>query len=171
MKKHHLHLIIFGVSGSGKTSIGKMLAEELNAEFIEGDDFHPETNIEKMRNGHPLTDADRLPWLHILETEIHRKIKENKEFVLSCSALKLEYREILRKAGNVIFLFLDVPESVVANRLLTRKGHFMPMSLLHSQIETLERPQQKENDVMVIDASQPPQKVLLDILFSLSKIS
>jgi gluconokinase len=168
LKNRNLYLVIFGVSGSGKTLMGKMLAKNLGIEFIEGDDFHSLANVEKMKSGHPLTDADRMPWLHILKNEIQKRITNNKDFVLSCSALKIEYRDILRKAGNIRFLFLNVSENVVSGRLMHRKAHFMPPSLLHSQIETLERPQKTEKDIIVVNASQSPQKVLDDILAGLS---
>lgn len=156
--------MVFGVSGSGKTLIGKILAERLRIEFIEGDDFHPDANIAKMKSGHPLVDADRMPWLNILEKKIAQKASNSQSFVMSCSALKIRYRDVLRKGGNIIFLFLNVAEKVVAERLNNRKHHFMPAALLHSQIETLEYPQENERDIIEIDASQTPEKIVEDIL-------
>ena len=166
MEKTQYYLIVFGVSGSGKTSIGKMLAKHLDVAFIEGDDLHPQVNIDKMKNGIALNDADRLPWLNIIKEQIAKKIKEQKNFVLSCSALKVSYRDVLRKAGNIKFLFLKVSEKEVSNRLEHREGHFMPISLLHSQMETLEI-SPYENDVIIIDASKKPEGVFEDCILKL----
>jgi gluconokinase len=168
MEKNQNYLIVFGVSGSGKTSVGEMLAAKLKIDFIEGDDLHPKSNIDKMKNGFALTDADRLPWLSIIKEKISEKIKNQESFILSCSALKVSYRNILREAGNIKFLFLKVDEKEVSKRLENRKGHFMPSSLLHSQMETLEIPSIKEKDVIIIDASKQPQDVLKECLTKLS---
>ena len=163
------YLIVIGISGSGKTSISKMLAAQLKIDFIEGDDLHPQENIDKMKNGIALTDADRLPWLSIIKEKLLTKIIRQENFVLSCSALKVSYRDILREAGNIKFLFLKVGEEEVSERLEHRKGHFMPKSLIHSQIETLEIPSNKEKDIIIIDASKQPQDVLKECVQSLNK--
>ena len=163
MEEKQYYLVVFGVAGSGKTSIGKMLAEQLNIEFIEGDDLHPQQNIYKLKNGIALNDADRLPWLNIIKEKISTKIKKKEGFVLSCSALKVDYRDLLREAGNIRFLFLKVAENEVAERLAHREGHFMPSSLMHSQIETLENPSQ-EADVIFIDANKRPEMVVNDCI-------
>ncbi len=164
MKTSELYIIVFGVSGCGKTLIGKLLAEKLDISFIEGDDLHPVKNITKMKNGDHLTDADRMPWLAFIEKEIKARIDAKKGFVLSCSALKVNYRTILRKAGKVRFLFLNVDEKKLQQRLLNRKGHFMPASLLDSQMNTLELPQPNESDILFLDAGQSPEKIITDIL-------
>ncbi len=169
MEKNQNYLIVFGVSGSGKTSVGEMLAAKLKIDFIEGDDLHPKSNIDKMKNDIALTDADRLPWLSIIKEKISEKIKNQESFILSCSALKVSYRNILREAGNIKFLFLKVDEKEVSKRLENRKDHFMPSSLLHSQMETLEIPSIKEKDVIIIDASKQPQDVLKECLQALNK--
>jgi gluconokinase len=158
------YLIVIGISGSGKTSISKMLAAQLNIDFIEGDDLHPQENIDKMKNGIALTDADRLPWLSIIKKKIATKIIKQESFVLSCSALKVSYRDILREAGDIKFLFLKVDEKEVSQRLEHREGHFMPKSLIHSQIETLESPKENENDILIIDASKNTSEVLEECL-------
>ncbi|MBC7653412.1 MAG: gluconokinase [Oligoflexus sp.] len=163
MENAEYYLIIIGVSGSGKTSIGKMLAQQLDVEFIEGDDLHPQANIDKMKNSIALNDEDRLPWLNIIKEKISTRIKEQEGFVLSCSALKVDYRDLLREAGNIRFLFLKVAENEVAERLAHREGHFMPSSLMHSQIETLENPSQ-EADVIFIDANKRPEMVMNDCI-------
>lgn len=164
MEKNQNYLIVFGVSGSGKTSVGEMLAAKLKIDFIEGDDLHPKSNIDKMKNGIALTDADRLPWLSIIKEKLLTKIIRQENFVLSCSALKVSYRDILREAGNIKFLFLKVGEEEVAERLENREGHFMPKSLIHSQIETLESPKENENDILIIDASKNASEVLEECL-------
>lgn len=164
LESQRYYFVIFGVSGSGKSSIGEMLAKKLNIEFIEGDDFHPKENVEKMKAGHPLTDADRAPWLSILQQKIATQIDANQGFVLSCSALKVKYRNELRKAEGIQFLFLDVAERVAAERLRNRKNHFMPAALLNSQIQLLERPKQEENDVILIDASKQKHAIVEDIM-------
>lgn len=168
MEEKQYYLVVFGVAGSGKTSIGKMLAEQLNIEFIEGDDLHPQHNIDKMKNGIALKNADRLPWLNIIKEKISTKIKKQEGFVLSCSALKVSYRNILREAGNVKFLFLKVDENEVADRLKLRKWHFMPNSLLHSQLQTLEEPK-NEVDVETINGAKKMQMVLDDCLDIIKK--
>ncbi|WP_442795401.1 gluconokinase [Pelobium manganitolerans] len=158
------YFVIFGISGSGKTLIGQMLAQRLGIDFIEGDDYHPQANINKMKSGHALNDQDRAPWLKLLEQEIELRVKAKKPFVLSCSALRLVYRDALRKGGAIRFLFLDVAEDVVAERLKLRTGHFMPASLLHSQSLTLEKPTSKETDVVFINAAQKPGDVVAEII-------
>lgn len=165
MENKGAHIVVFGISGSGKTHISTLLAETLKIEFLEGDDFHPNENVEKMKRGHPLTDADRLPWLQLLKSEIRGRIIKNEGFVLSCSALKAKYRDILREAGSLNFVFLEIEEKIVLERLQNRKNHFMPAFLLRSQIETLEAPLENERDIVRLDASQAPEKIIDAILF------
>ena len=135
-------LVIMGVSGSGKSTIGKLLAERLSLRFFDGDDFHSEKNVQKMSLGQPLTDHDREDWLASLAELIFAE----KPIVLACSALKKEYREYLSRSDiSLRFIFLDIPYEVARKRLASREGHFMPVSLLDSQFETLQRPRNAIN--------------------------
>ena len=138
-------VIIFGVSGAGKTTVGRLLARELGWRFIEADDFHPAANIEKMRSGHPLTDKDRWPWLEELRQQIERSFSAGENAVLACSALKRAYRERLRVSDEVKFVFLRGDYAVVEKQLHSRHGHFMDANLLQSQFDDLEEPQPDEN--------------------------
>ena len=134
-------IIIMGVSGSGKTTLGRALAETLSWHFIEGDDFHPPGNVDKMRRGQQLTDADRRPWLAALNAVLRKHMADREGAVLACSALKKAYREQL-SAGldDPRFVVLCGDPTVIRQRLTERAGHFMPASLLDSQIEALEPP-------------------------------
>jgi gluconokinase len=118
-------VIVFGVSGAGKTTIGKLLAEELGWQFYEADDFHPRANIEKMRSGLPLTDEDRWPWLERLREQIMRSLAAKENAVLACSALKRMYREHLRVSGDMKFVFLRGDYALIERQLRRRRGHFM----------------------------------------------
>jgi gluconokinase len=131
-------VIVFGVSGAGKTTIGKLLAEELSWQFYEADDFHPDANIEKMRRGRPLTDEDRWPWLERLREQITRSLAAKDNAVLACSALKHTYRERLRVSDDVKFVFLRGDYALIENQLRCRRGHFMNPALLRSQFADLE---------------------------------
>jgi gluconokinase len=132
-------LVIMGVSGSGKSTVAKQLAERLGWPMAEGDDFHPRANVEKMRSGHPLDDEDRWPWLRSIADWIGRHEAAGQSAVVTCSALKRAYRDLLG-AGHpsVRFVYLDVPRDVLEERLGGRQGHYMPASLLDSQLGTLE---------------------------------
>jgi len=147
-------LIVMGVSGSGKSTIASTLAERLDWAFEDGDKFHPESNVAKMRAGHPLTDEDRWPWLEAIADEIGRVCKAGGHVVIACSALKRVYRDVLlRGRDDVCFVFLDGSQALIADRLSRRKGHFMPPGLLDSQFRTLEPPQADERPITVsIDA-------------------
>ena len=150
-------LIITGVSGSGKTTIGKLLAQKLNWPFYEGDDFHPAANVEKMRSGQALNDEDRLPWLQSLRKLIERLIAERKSAVITCSALKESYRKILSDGLNEVgFVYLKANYEQIYPRMMVRHGHFMPPELLKSQFEALEPP----DDALVVDATQPPDVIV-----------
>ncbi|WP_017663490.1 gluconokinase [Baaleninema simplex] len=134
--------IVMGVSGAGKTSVGRQLARRLNVEFIEGDEFHPPENVDKMRNGVPLTDRDRDPWLWALRDKIDDVRQQGNSAVVACSALKAKYREILEPGeATVTWIFLDPERSLLQQRLAQRQGHFMTARLLESQFEALEKPQ------------------------------
>jgi gluconokinase len=148
-------LIVMGVSGSGKSTIGERLAERLAWSYEDGDKFHPASNVAKMSAGHPLTDTDRWPWLMAIADEIDRVCRDGQHAVIACSALKRAYRDVLVHGRNdVRIVFLNGTQELIANRLAQRKGHFMPPGLLESQFETLEPPDTSENPVTVsIDAS------------------
>ena len=149
--------IVMGVSGSGKTTVGKLLAQSLNWDFSDADDFHPSANIEKMSRGIPLEDADRLPWLLQLQAAIDRWLLENKNVVLACSALKASYREMLcRDQQPMKIVYLKGSFHLLATRLKTRENHYMKADLLLSQLDTLEEPE----DAIIIDASQPLELIV-----------
>lgn len=144
-----------GVSGTGKTSIGKRLAATLGAQFLEGDSYHPETNIAKMSAGTPLTDEDRAPWLETLARTVRAYDDEAVSTVLSCSALRRAYREVLRSAipsNRMVFVHLHAPFQVLDERMSHRQGHFMPPKLLRSQFDTLE-PLEADEVGIVLDVS------------------
>jgi gluconokinase len=135
-------IILMGVSGVGKTAVGKRLAEALGWRFLEGDDFHPLANVAKMAAGIPLTDEDRAPWLERLRELIAEALARGEDAVLACSALKRSYRQLLTvDPSRVRWVYLWAPREVIASRLARRTGHFMPLALLGSQLEALEVPE------------------------------
>lgn len=146
-----------GVSGCGKTSVGKLLASHLGCHFVEGDSRHPTTNIAKMTAGLALNDEDRWPWLKTLGDELAAA----EDIVISCSALKRSYRDLLRAAAGrpVSFVFLQGDRSTLAARMSGRKGHYMPLGLLDSQLATLELPVE-ERDVVAIEVDQPLERIV-----------
>jgi gluconokinase len=155
-------VIVFGVSGAGKTTIGKLLAQQLGWRFYEADDFHPRASIEKMRSGRPLTDEDRWPWLERLREQITRSITAKDNAVLACSALKRAYRDRLRVNDDVTFVFLRGDYALIAEQLRHRRGHFMNPELLRSQFADLEQPESDE-DVLTIELGRTPQELVEDI--------
>jgi gluconokinase len=140
-------VVVMGVSGAGKTTVGEALARALGWPFVEADELHPAANVDKMRRGEPLDDADRAPWL----AAVAARMRALDDGVVACSALRERYRAALRVRPDVRFAFLDVPRDVLAERLAQRRGHFMPPSLLPSQLATLERP----DDALVVDGTEP----------------
>ncbi len=148
-------LVLMGVSGSGKSTIAEALAERIGWRCEDGDKFHPESNVAKMSAGHPLTDEDRWPWLKAIADEIDRLCGKGQRAVVACSALKRAYRDVLvHGRADVRIVFLDGTQELIAARLASRKGHFMPAGLLDSQFRTLQRPVPTEHSVTVsIDAS------------------
>ncbi|WP_029404559.1 gluconokinase, GntK/IdnK-type [Stutzerimonas stutzeri] len=153
-----------GVSGSGKTETSHAVADALGYRHIEADHFHPEENVARMRAGTPLSDADRVEWLQKLVVEMQRAIDEDVSFVLACSALKRRYRELLRDAvPGLCFAHLSIDYDTAVQRVGGRAGHFMPISLVDSQFATLESPA-GEPHVLVVDASQPREQVLDEIV-------
>jgi gluconokinase len=155
-------LIIFGVSGAGKTTIGELLARELSWRFLEADDFHPAANIEKMRSGRPLTDEDRWPWLERLREQIKMCLTAGENAVLACSALKRAYRQHLRIGGDVKLVFLRGDYQLISEQLRHRHGHFMNPGLLRSQFDDLEEPQPDEH-VLTIELGRTPQELVDEI--------
>ena len=152
--------IMMGVSSSGKTLIGQMLADILELPFYDGDDFHPAENLEKMKNGQPLNDSDRLPWLQALRRNMVQW-EQNGGAVLACSALKKSYRNILSPPEiDVQFIFLKGSQTVIKKRMQQRKNHFMPPELLDSQFDALEEPQQ----AITVQINQKPGQILEEII-------
>ncbi|MDB5655616.1 MAG: carbohydrate kinase, thermoresistant glucokinase family [Tardiphaga sp.] len=148
-------LVVMGVSGSGKSTIAQALAERLGWAFEDGDDFHPAANVAKMSAGRPLTDDDRWPWLRAIAAEIDRSSRNGGRIVIACSALKRAYRDVLvHGRDDIRIVYLDGSRELIAERMKSRKGHFMPTGLLDSQFATLQPPGSDENPIVVsIDAS------------------
>lgn len=152
-------IVVMGVSGSGKTTIGIRLAEQLGWEFADADDYHPAANVEKMRNGIPLTDADRGPWLEELRSLIEDWLRKGHSAIVACSALKQAYREKLQVNQEVRIVYLKVSPELLSQRLLERHGHYMKKQMLESQLATLEEPM----DAITMNAIGTPEKIVQDI--------
>ncbi len=149
-------IVVMGVSGSGKTRVGAALAKAIGARFVEGDSYHPAQNIERMASGKPLRDEDRWGWLDAIGVEIASTERDGGRLVVACSALKRLYRDRLRRASRrILFVYLEVGRDVAAGRVASRKGHFMPASLIDSQFAALEPPAAGEA-ALTLDASQSP---------------
>nr|WP_242010728.1 gluconokinase [Acetobacter musti] len=162
-------VVVMGVSGSGKTTVSVGLHNLLGWPFKEGDSLHPPANVEKMAAGIPLTDADRWPWLDKCRAWIDACAASGTGGILSCSALKRVYRDRLRSGGtDITFLFLRVPHDILAHRLVRRKDHYMPASLLDSQLETLEMPGRDEHAV-VLDVCETPAEEIAHALEALKE--
>lgn len=159
--------IVCGVSGSGKTTIGKKFAEIVNCFFFDADDFHPQENIDKMKNQIPLEDEDRAEWLEILSNKLADWEKEYDNVVLACSALKEKYRRKLVQniENNVVFIYLKVDLETVSKRLSARENHFFPVGLLQSQFDILE----ETNEFIEIDAKQEIDVICDEIIGRVSK--
>lgn len=149
-----------GVAGSGKSLIGASLAKALGVEFVEGDEYHSPANVERMSSGIPLTDEDRASWLSALAARIRQARKDGKGLVMSCSALKRSYRDVLRaEAGELQFIYLRGPRPVIVERIAKRRGHFMPPALLDSQFDALQVPSPDEQ-AWVCDIAQSPEDIV-----------
>ncbi|WP_164017786.1 gluconokinase [Pyxidicoccus trucidator] len=150
-------VIVMGVSGAGKTTVGRALGKSLGWRFVDADDLHPKANVVKMAAGVPLTDEDRWPWLQVLREVVAEALERGEDLVLVCSALKSSYRALLEvDPSRMRWVYLDAPREVLARRLSQRHGHFMPPSLLDSQLATLEVPE----DALRVDVSPPPDVVV-----------
>lgn len=156
--------VVMGVAGSGKSLIGGALAHALDVEFVDGDDFHSAKNIEKMAAGIPLTDDDRASWLRALALRLRAARDAGKGIVIACSALKRSYRDIFRaQAPAVRFVYLTGTKDLLGARLTKRGGHFMPVSMLDSQLATLEEPSPDE-DAWVVDIGMSPGEIVRDLV-------
>ena len=163
-------VIICGVAGAGKTTIGELLAQELHWRFYDGDDFHPPANVDKMNRGIPLTDEDRQPWLESLRETIGRSLAANENAVLACSALKKKYRELLHLSADVKFVFLHGSRAQIVEQLKQRRGHFMNAALLDSQFADLEEPTPSEN-MLMLELGDSPRELVEKIKASLRERS
>lgn len=157
-------IVVMGVSGSGKTSVGQTLASSLGWPFFDGDDFHPSANIEKMANGIPLTDQDRFPWLQDLQQLVHRHLEQDQSLVLACSALKARYRAILRENNTSLrFVYLRGSFETIAERMQHRDDHYMKVGMLQSQFASLEEP----DDALCVSIEPPVEMIVREIIQSL----
>ncbi len=153
-----VHLVVMGVSGSGKSTVAQALKQRLGWKYAEGDDFHPAANVEKMADGQALTDEDRWPWLHSLAQWTREQDEQGRSTVLACSALRRAYRDILRGGGEgTAFVHVHGDTDLLRQRMQSRE-HFMPASLLKSQLDTLE-PLQSEEVGAVFDIAEPPERI------------
>jgi gluconokinase len=153
-------LLVMGVTGSGKSTVGRILAERLGWVYLEADDFHSASNKERMRHGVPLTEADRQPWLDAIHTELQKQYAEGKNVVLACSALREEYRAKLMAGLNVKLIYLRGLRKLIAGRLRQRTDHFAGESILDDQFAVLEEPHKS----LVVDIAQTPEQIVEEIL-------
>jgi gluconokinase len=161
-------VIVMGVSGSGKSTVGGLLASHLRWEFEDADWFHPASNVEKMHNGVPLTDEDRGPWLGAVAAWIDMTRRSGGHGVIACSALKCRYRDVLiGDRADVRLVYLKGDEALIARRIATRHEHFMPRSLLHSQYDALEEPGPEENPI-IVSIEPVPREIVAQVLSALS---
>jgi gluconokinase len=159
-------VIVMGTTGSGKTTIGSLLAKSMGWEFVDADDFHPPSNVEKMKHGIPLTDADREPWLKALHDKIVEWTAEKRSVVLACSALRQSYRDELRASSDVKFVYLKGSYQLFSERVRARKGHFAKQDLLASQFATLEEP----TDAVIVDAAASPEQIVSEVRRKLGSV-
>lgn len=150
-------LVIFGVTGTGKTRVGSALAEALGWKFIDADDYHDEANLAKLNQGIPLNDEDRWPWLARLRAVIEQHVTQGRSAVVACSALKRVYREYLSIGFEVVLVYLKAESKVLEERLRRRRGHFMNPTLLKTQLETLEEPL---DDTLAVDTARAPAEIV-----------
>lgn len=153
-------IVVMGVSGSGKTTVGTMLAKAMGCAFLEGDSLHSKENIDKMSHGIPLTDADRAPWLTAIHVRILAAFERRLDLVVGCSALKRQYRNLLAKSVTIAWVYLKGSPELIRARLRKRPNHFMKADLLESQFDALDEP----GDALVVDISEPPNVIVEQIL-------
>jgi gluconokinase len=158
-------IVIMGVSGSGKTTIGTMLADALHCSFLEGDSLHSKANIEKMSHGIPLSDCDRAPWLAAIHVRLLEFFERGENLVVACSALEQQYREVLAEGIPITWVYLKGSAELIRSRMKHRPRHFMKADMLPSQFEALEEPP----DAIVIDISQPSSAIMAQILARLRR--
>jgi gluconokinase len=164
-------VVVMGVSGSGKSTVARLLADRLGWPMAEADEFHPAANIAKMSAGTPLTDDDRAPWLAAIRDWITGRAAGGDSTVVTCSALKRAYRDVLREAdARVRFLFLDGGGDVIGGRMALRSGHFMPPSLLQSQFDVLQ-PLQSDEDGATVDVHGTPELIVEDAVTRLDLVA
>jgi gluconokinase len=156
-------VVIMGVSGSGKTTVGTMLADAMHCAFLEGDSLHSAANVAKMSRGIPLTDADRAPWLAAIHARLLDSFTRGESLVVACSALRRSYRMELAEGVTIAWVYLKGSAALIRSRLQHRTGHYMKADMLASQFEALEEP----SDALVVDVSQPPAAAVKQILAEL----
>lgn len=162
-------VVVMGVSGSGKTTVAVQLAERLGWEFAEGDDFHPRANVEKMSAGHPLDDDDRWPWLRTIGRWIDQREATGRSVVVTCSALKRSYRDLLREGRpSVWFAHVTADAELIRRRMEHRTGHYMPASLLDSQLGTLQ-PLEPDEPGAAVSGAGTPEEVVEELLAALGR--
>ncbi len=170
-----LALVVMGVSGCGKSTFAKALSQALDLDFVDGDDLHSPQNVAKMQAGIALVDADRWPWLERIGNYVagaKQNLNGNKGRVVACSALRLAYRDQIRRvAPEVRFIFLEGDRALIGSRLAARSGHFMSPDLIDSQFRTLEKPSDKEKDVLTISTTRPVHENLAHVLDALEPTS
>lgn len=168
--KHHQLWILMGVSGCGKSVVAQRLSSALNIPCLDGDFLHPRHNVDKMANGQALDDDDRLPWLQALNQAAYAMLRTNPNSLMVCSALKKNYRDILRQNNaGIHFIFLNGNKDVVKERLQQRKGHFFKATMLDSQFNTLETPDVNEKDIITIDINQILDPVVSECINQINK--
>jgi carbohydrate kinase (thermoresistant glucokinase family) len=156
-----------GVSGCGKSTVAEVLEQRLRWPFLEGDSLHPAANIAKMESGQPLTDEDRWPWLRRIATWIEERLDAGESGIVTCSALKRSYRDVLdRRGSGVFFVYLAGERATLEERMKARTGHFMPSSMLDSQLQTLEEPQRDEPSVRV-PIEQSTEEIVDEVIAAL----
>jgi gluconokinase len=160
--------MIIGVSGSGKTSVGRLLAQQLDCDYLEGDRRHSRSNISKMSSDRSLEERDRLPWLLEIETDIRGVIAKNREVVITCSALKASYRQQLTSPGRVQLILIDLDRSILEQRLEQRSNHYMKTEMLLSQLATFESISPEE-DVIIVDGNQPIDTVVSKLIIAINQ--
>jgi gluconokinase len=161
--------IIIGVSGSGKSVVGRLLSEHLDCDFLEGDRRHPLANINKMISNKPLEDEDRRQWLRNIEADIQRAIALKREAVITCSCLKSSYRKQLASLGRVQLVWLTVPEKELEQRLANRENHFMQSEMLKSQLATFE-PITSEENVIIVNGVLSPREIVEELMKQAAQI-